>query len=136
MESQFVKLLKSVPENHIAFQCKTVINNIKHHIEIFENKILDTQVLQTLSNNNTELHTSNKKNVSGIENKVSYELKVHGLTNQNTKNMKHMALDNGKQKVKLDNQKSYLDNQLSKNPKLISNDVQDILNMSNKSGML
>jgi len=52
------------------------------------------------------------------------------------KNMKHIALDNEKQKVKLDNQNSYLNNQLSKNPKLVSNDIQDIFNKNTKSGML
>lgn len=135
LECQFIRLSKSVPaaENHYSFQFNTVVKYINCRIEMFEKTILDNQNLHTLSNNVEQLYVSNKNKLSDIENEIPKQLvSVQGLIDQNMENMKHILTSNNEElKLNLDD----FDQQLSKKPKLISNDVYNVLDVCSKSGM-
>lgn len=147
LERLFLKI--SNFHNCIKFQCIQVINRLKYSVKLFNQSVLDCQVLHTLNDNNNDKHTSNNKKVFNIENKIQSHLKVNpSVTSsclqlkQNRQNVNYSTTLSNAHKRQLDllhNNPNFnsdaFDPHLPKSSTLLPNGEENLPNKNTKPGM-
>lgn len=136
LERLFIRLSTLLPDDDIKVKCNKLMDKLKYNIRIivYDKKILDNHTLNNSSMQ--QLHTLNKKRVTGIENAVP-NTSVKSDVNHSIQS----PVQNNQQKKEMDgscnlqnniNSETLIDHHLTKKPKLISSDV---LNRSTTSGI-
>lgn len=145
LERLFLKI--SNFHNCIKFQCIQVINRLKYNIKLFNQSVLDCQVLHTLNENNKDKHTYYKKKLSNVDNKIQSNLNVNPSssclqTKQNTQNVNNSTTLSNAHKKHLDllhNNYNFnsgaFDLHLQKNSTLLTNGEENVPNKNSKPGM-
>lgn len=135
--------------NCIKFQCIQVINRLNYNIKLFNQSVLDSQVLHTLNDNHNDEHTSYQKKLFDVENIVQSNLKVNPLvtssclqTKQNIQNMNYSTTLSNAPKRNLDllhNNSTFnsgaFDLNLPKSSTLLPNGEENLPNKNTKPGI-